>query len=169
MREAALTDRQKMEKGLYGSYAPPVGGREVTAQSKNKSRTRRKGGAAMNSKIAFGSAMLVLVATLLGVAGPAAAWERPLGGKHGASEILEKCTAAGGNYDVGGNKGDRFAYTCSGGKGGNWVGCTKDGQCTGGGPGKGRAARQQQLGIGDVLGGAPLMKQGEPPPPPAAR
>jgi hypothetical protein len=70
MREAPLTDRQKIEKGLYGSYAPLVGGREVTAQSKDGSWTRRKEGAAMKSKIGFGSAMLVLVAALLGVVGP---------------------------------------------------------------------------------------------------
>lgn len=49
MREAPLTDRQKTEKGLYGSYALRVGGREVTAPSKDGSRTTRGGGAAMNS------------------------------------------------------------------------------------------------------------------------
>jgi hypothetical protein len=48
MREVPLTDRQKTEKGLYGSYAPRVRGREVAAQSKDGSQTRR-GGAAMNS------------------------------------------------------------------------------------------------------------------------
>lgn len=48
MREASLTDRQKTDEDLYGSYAPRVGGREVTAQSKDGSHTRR-GGAAMNS------------------------------------------------------------------------------------------------------------------------
>jgi hypothetical protein len=49
MREAALTDRQKTEKGLYGSCAPRVRGREVTARSKDGSRTKQGGGAAMNS------------------------------------------------------------------------------------------------------------------------
>lgn len=72
MRDAALTDRQKTEKGLDGSYAPRVRGRVVIAQWKDVSWTRRKGGAAMNSKIVVqGSAMLVLVAALLGVVGPA--------------------------------------------------------------------------------------------------
>jgi len=63
MREVPVTDRQKTEKGLYGSYAPRVGGREVTAQLKDGSQTRRKGGTAMNSKIAFVSAMLAIAAT----------------------------------------------------------------------------------------------------------
>lgn len=48
MREAPRIDRQKHEKDLYGSYAPRVRGREVTAQSRDGSQTRR-GGAAMNS------------------------------------------------------------------------------------------------------------------------
>jgi hypothetical protein len=48
MREASLTDRQKTDEALYGSYDPRVGGREVRAQSKDGSHTRR-GGAAMNS------------------------------------------------------------------------------------------------------------------------
>jgi len=49
MREALLTDRQKTDEALYGSYALRVRGREVTAQSKDGSRTTRGGGAAMNS------------------------------------------------------------------------------------------------------------------------
>jgi len=48
MREAQLTDRQKIEKGLYGSCASRVRGLEVTAQAKDESRTRG-GGATMNS------------------------------------------------------------------------------------------------------------------------
>ncbi len=71
MREALLTDREKTDKSFYGSCAPCVGGREVTTQSKDRSRTRQGGGASMRSKIAFGSAMLVLVAALFGVVGPA--------------------------------------------------------------------------------------------------
>jgi hypothetical protein len=51
MREASLTDRQKTDEALYGSYDPRVGGREVAAQSKDGSHTRR-GGAAMNSTAA---------------------------------------------------------------------------------------------------------------------
>ena len=49
MREAPLTDGQKTDRDLYVSYASRVGGRGVTAQSKDGSHTRRKGGAAMNS------------------------------------------------------------------------------------------------------------------------
>jgi hypothetical protein len=49
MREAPLTDRQKTDMSFYGSCAPRVGGRGVTAQSKDGQRTRRGGGAAMNS------------------------------------------------------------------------------------------------------------------------
>ena len=48
MRKASLTDRQKTDEALYGSYAPRVSGREVTVGSKDGSQTRR-GGAAMNS------------------------------------------------------------------------------------------------------------------------
>ena len=78
MRGAPLTDRQKTDKGLYGSYAPRVRGREVTGQSQNELWAKR-GGAAMKSKIGFGSAMIVLVAVLLGVVGPAFAVDAPAG------------------------------------------------------------------------------------------
>jgi hypothetical protein len=79
MRKTPLTDREKTDKSFYRSCAPCVGGRGVTAQSKDGSRTKRGGGAAMNSKIALGSAMLVLVAVLFGVAGPAFAADAPAG------------------------------------------------------------------------------------------
>jgi hypothetical protein len=94
MRDAALTDRQKTEKGLYGSYAPRVRGREVIAQWKGVSWTRQKEGAVMNSKIAFRSAMLVLVAALLGVVGaavPPASAEPPKTGPTGKTE--KQCNA----------------------------------------------------------------------------
>lgn len=106
MREAPLTDRQKTDEALYGSYAPRVRGREVTAQSKDGSRTTRGGGAAMNSKNAFGSAMLVLVAALFGVVGltvPPASAARPKPTSQGcttaqlqtpaASECIKKAAA----------------------------------------------------------------------------
>ena len=167
MREAPLTDGQKTDKGLYGSYAPPIGGREVTAQSKNKSQTRRKGGAAMKSKIALGSAMLVLVAALLGVAGPADARWVNIKGTHTAGEIQGKCSVAGGDFTCPLND-CRKGFRCDNTKnGGGKVTCGKDGKCTGSVPA--RTQPQSKFGIGDVLGGAPLMKQGEPPPPPALR
>jgi hypothetical protein len=75
MREAPLTDGQKTEKGLYGSYAPRVRGRAVTPQTEYGSLTRRGGGAAMNSKIAFVSAMLALAA--MSVHTPQAVAARP--------------------------------------------------------------------------------------------
>ena len=40
MRETPMTDGQKTDKGLYGSYAPRIRGGEVTARSKDGSRTR---------------------------------------------------------------------------------------------------------------------------------
>jgi hypothetical protein len=49
MREAQLTDRQKIEKGLYGSCASRVSGQGVAAQWKDGSQTRRGGGTALNS------------------------------------------------------------------------------------------------------------------------
>ena len=88
MRKAPLTDRQKTEKGLYGSYASRVRGRAVTAQSKEGSWTRRKGGAAMKSKNAFGSAKLVLVAALFGVVGLAV----PPAGAKPPKIVLNGCT-----------------------------------------------------------------------------
>jgi hypothetical protein len=50
MREAPLTDSQKTDKDLDGSYPSRVGTREVTARLKDGSWTKRgRGGAAMNS------------------------------------------------------------------------------------------------------------------------
>jgi hypothetical protein len=161
MRDAAMTDRQKTDEALYGSYAPRVRGREVTAQSKNKSRTRRKGGAAMNSKIAFRSAMLALVAVVLGVAGPADAKWVNITGTHTAGEIKGKCSVAGGDFSCPSNNCNN-GFRCDNTKnGGGKVTCGKDGKCIGSVPA--RTQPQSGLGIGDVLGGAPLMRQGEPP------
>lgn len=68
MREARLTDRQKTDKDLSGPYASRVRSCEVAGHSKNE-LWAKGGGVAMKSKIGFGSAMLVLVATLFGVVG----------------------------------------------------------------------------------------------------
>ncbi len=77
MREAPLTDRQRTDEALYGSYDPRVGGREVRAQSKDGSRTRG-GGTAMNStateleftrRRAMRGIVKVFVIGILGLAG----------------------------------------------------------------------------------------------------
>ena len=78
MRGAPLTDRAKTDKSFYGSCAPRVRGREETGQSQNELWAKR-GGAAMKSRIGFRSAMIVLVAALLGVVGPAFAVDAPAG------------------------------------------------------------------------------------------
>jgi hypothetical protein len=167
MGEAPLTDRQKTDKGLYGSYAPPVGAREVTAQSNDGSQTTR-GGAAVNSKNAFRSAMLVLVAALIALATPgflvglASAADVNIKGTHSRAEIKGACKKAGGTY----GEGEKGQYFCNNDKKGTGVNCDKSGKCVGWTPAR---IQQPSLGIGDVLGGAPLMKQGEPPAPPTAR
>jgi len=98
MREARLTDRQKHEKDPYGSYAPRVRGREVTAQSKDGSQTRR-GGAAMNStateleftrRRAMRGIMKGFVIGVLGLAGLLV----PVGYVH-ALDNTESCAKAG--------------------------------------------------------------------------
>ena len=85
MREAPLTDRQKTDEVLYGSCAPRVGGREVTAQSKEGSWTRRQGGAVMKWKIAFVSAMLALAAA---AADPQSTNAEPKGFSEGLCEDM---------------------------------------------------------------------------------
>ena len=121
----------------------------------------------MNSKIALGSAMLVLVAALLGVAGPADAKWVQIHGTHTAGEIKGKCSVAGGDFSCPSNNCNN-GFRCDNTKnGGGKVTCGKDGNCTGWVPA--RTQPQSKFGIGDVLGGAPLLKQSEPPAPPAVR
>lgn len=115
MREAPRIDRQKHEKDLYGSYAPRVSGREVTARSKYGSRTRRGGGAAMNStvtelELTRRRAMRAIVkGVVIGVLG--LAWLLvPVGYVHA---VPKSCN--GGRYIVCSNgKCGRQTCTCNG-------------------------------------------------------
>ncbi len=134
MRETPLTDREKTDKGLYGSYAPRVGGRGVTAQSKGGPRTRRGGGAAMNSTVTeleftrrramrgivkifviavFAAAILALV-----TATPSEAKRRP------TIDTADRCIGGAGDKGCGG----LICYCCY--DDGCWI-CDKDyGHCT---------------------------------------
>jgi len=113
MREAAMTNKQKTDETLYGSYAPRVRGCEVTTQSKDGSRTKG-GGAAMKSKNPFGSVMLVLVAALIALATPGfladRAWAEKvsISGKYSCAQLKSLCT---GKYIEGESNCDCFT-TC---------------------------------------------------------
>ncbi len=74
--------------------------------------------------------MLVLVAALLGTAGPAFAEKIDLG-QLSRHKVHEWCGGQGGTYGTGAGKDAVGAYGCTGTSGGCSIDCNQAGNCTG--------------------------------------